>query len=348
MRATLACFSLLTACSHRPEAPHRSAQVAQPSLAVSSAPAASVAAPPAERISPALLALGRSVERARIERDVKRLARARAPGSPGWKQVQALLQQRLVELGFEIERHAYGTGVNVIGTLRGQSRERVIVSAHYDHIERCAGADDNASGLAAALELARVVSSGASVRSLVVAFWDEEERGLKGSLAYAKRSRAEGDPIVAAIAFDSIGFSRTAEHSQRVPVGFETLLPEQAALLAQRGYRGNFIALVANPSARGTAERITSFASALGLPWIGLEVSALQAAFVPDLFRSDHAAFWFADYPGLLLTDTAELRNPNYHCLGGNDGPATLDYEFLTQVTGSAAAAVAEALQPTP
>jgi Zn-dependent M28 family amino/carboxypeptidase len=259
--------------------------------------------------------------------------------------VRSLLRQRLGELGFQVEEHAYGSGTNVVGTLPGKSAEQVIVSAHYDHIERCAGADDNASGMAAALELARALSRRARVRPLVLAFWDEEERGLKGSLAYANRSRARKEPIAISLSFDAIGVARRAEHSQQVPAGFATLLPEQAALLAARGYRGDFIALVANPSAGAFSMRLASFASELGLPTINLEVSALQAAFVPDLFRSDHAAFWFADYPGLLLTDTAELRNPSYHCLHGSDVPATLDYEFLTRVTSSATAAVAEALQ---
>ena len=136
-----------------------------------------------------MVELGRSVEQKRIERDVQAFALVRPPGSAGWRRVQQLIAKRLTDLGFELERHAYGTGTNLIGTLRGSNDEQVIASAHYDHIEHCAGADDNASGVAAVLELSRLLAGTARGRTLRVAFWDEEERGLLGSRAFAQRAR---------------------------------------------------------------------------------------------------------------------------------------------------------------
>ena len=269
------------------------------------------------------------------------------PGSAGWHRVQQRLQQRLTELGFEVERQEYGTGVNLIGTLRGTSSERVVVSAHYDHIAHCAGADDNASGMAAALEVARLLAPRPRARTLVVAFWDEEERGLIGSRAFSARARERSERILAALSFDAVGVARAAPGSQHVPPGLDKLLPAQAALLAQRGFRADFIALVANTDARPLADRLSAYAGQLELPLLRVDVSTLEAALLPDLFRSDHAAFWLAGYPGLLLTDTAEFRNPAYHCQRASDVPETLDYEFLTRVTGAATAAVAEALEPT-
>ena len=295
---------------------------------------------------PALLELARAVSEKRLTDDVKAFARSRVPGSAGWHRVQERLQRRLTELGFELERQEYGSGVNLIGTRRGASREYVLVSAHYDHIAHCAGADDNASGMAAVLEIARLLASRPRARTLVIAFWDEEERGLLGSRAFAARARERSENIVATLSLDAVGVARAAPGSQRVPPGLDKLLPAQAALLAQRAFRADFIALVANTDARPLADRFSAYAGPLDLPLLRVDVSALEAALLPDLFRSDHAAFWLAGYPGLLLTDTADYRNAGYHCQRAPDLPSTLDYEFLTRVTGAALAAVAETLEP--
>jgi hypothetical protein len=346
--------ALILACSTRkepsPRAVQRDAAVgSENASATVSAPAATaprIVPPPAALPRSALVELGRSVDQKRLERDVQAVAVPRVPKSPGWRRVQQLIEKRLTALGFELERQDYGTGTNLIGTLRGSSSEQVIASAHYDHIERCAGADDNASGVAAALELSRLLVKSPRSRTLRVAFWDEEERGLLGSRAFAQRARQRNEPIVFAVSFDAIGFSSEAAHSQRVPPGFEQLLPNQAAWLAQRNFRGDFIALVASSSAHESAARFATYAEPLQLALLRVEVSPFEATLMPDLFRSDHASFWLSGYPALLLTDTAELRNPAYHCGGAADRPTTLDYGFLARVTGTAVAALADALQP--
>lgn len=347
MRWALVICMALSACSTRKQDPAPLPPPPPPAVtvAVSVAPAIAPAPPVAPAVRPELVTLAKSVERARLERDLKAIARPRSPGSAGWRQVQALLAKRLTELGFELERHEYGTGTNLIGRLRGTSREQVIASAHYDHLAVCAGADDNASGVAAALEVARVLAAQPRTRTLVVAFWDEEERGLLGSRAFATRARQRGEPVAVALSFDAIAFVSRTERSQRVPPGFERFLPTQAAELARRGYRGDFVALVSSSNARELADSLALYAPALELPLIRVDISPLEATLMPDLFRSDHASFWLSGYPALLLTDTAELRNPNYHCTGGSDAFATLDLGFLTRVAGTAAAALADTLQ---
>ena len=349
MRSVVLALLWLSSCSRcsAPAPAQRAAhsEAAQPSLAtVPAAPEPPSAQSEQVKPRPELLALGRAVERARLERDVKALARVRTPGSAGWKQVQQLLASRLSALGFDVEQQVYATGLNVIGTLKGEHSDRVLVSAHYDHIARCAGADDDASGLAAALELGRLLAPQRHVHTLVIAFWDEEERGLLGSRAYVERAQAQQLPISVALSFDAVGVASDKQRSQRTPAGFATLLPEQAALLAERGSRADFLAIVANPSARALAERLLAYAAPLGLQTMSVEVPLLQAALMPDLFRSDHASFWLAGYPGLLLTDTAELRNPRYHCQQGSDSADSLDYGFLSRVTGTALAATADLL----
>ena len=338
---------LLGGCSLRPDPapPAARGKVIAPPRATPAPLASEQSQPrPEPGPRPELLELARAVERARLERDVHSLARVRTPGSAGWKQVQRLLVERLSSLGFEVELQSYGTGVNVIGTLKGEHGDPLLISAHYDHIARCAGADDNASGLAAALELARLLAPRPHVNPLVIAFWDEEERGLFGSHAYATRAQARGQPISVALSFDGVGAASDRERSQRTPEGFAALLPEQAALLSARGSRADFVAVVANPRANLLARRLLRYAAPLGLQTMYLEVPLLQAALMPDLFRSDHASFWLAGYGALLLTDTAELRNPRYHCQQGSDSPETLDYAFLSRVAGTTLAATAELL----
>src|SRR5690606_6446465 len=100
--------------------------------------------------------------------------------------VQDLCADRLTELGYEVTLHNYGSGVNVIGRRPGATApdEIVMVGAHYDHIDDCRGADDNASGVAAALEIARVLATVETQRTTMIACWDQEELGLIGSEAF--------------------------------------------------------------------------------------------------------------------------------------------------------------------
>ncbi len=287
----------------------------------------------------------RRVEQRRLEADVRALAVPREPGSAGWKQVQTIALERLAQAGFELERHEYGSGTNLIATAAGDSPERVLVSAHYDHIESCAGADDNASGVAALLELARVLGSERRARTLVLALWDEEERGLFGSRAYAERARARNEPLALAISLDSIGFASDAPNSQSVPAELARLFPKPAEWLKNRGNRADFLALVASTSASAGALVFSEQAAARGLPLLRIDLAPLQALLAPDLFRSDHASFWFFGYPALLISDTAEFRNPSYHCSARADTPETLNYSFLAAVTDVVTAATAELLE---
>src|SRR5205823_1076260 len=101
-------------------------------------------------------------EQARYVKDLEFVAKERTPGSPHWKEVQDLCATRFKDLGFMVELEEYATGVNVIGTRVGADTPIDIVSigAHYDHIPGCPGADDNATGVAGLLEVARVLSQG--------------------------------------------------------------------------------------------------------------------------------------------------------------------------------------------
>jgi Zn-dependent M28 family amino/carboxypeptidase len=267
--------------------------------------------------------------------DLNFIALPRPPKSAQWQAVQDLCADRLTSLGFQVERQSYGSGVNVIGVRSGASAagERVLISAHYDHINDCPGADDNASGVAGTLEAARVLATGSFRRALVVAFWDEEERGMVGSAAYATRAKAAGESIPLALVMDLIGFKSDAPNSQTMPAGFNLVFPTQVAKLQANQSRADFIAVVANESAATSAQQIEGHAQEVAQPFVTMPLTAAQigSSLYSDLLRSDHASFWKAGYPALFLSDTADLRNSHYHCASGPDVVADLNTEFAVK-----------------
>ncbi len=292
-------------------------------------------------------ALADCTDQALYTADLTFIADIRMPGSPHWQAVQDLCADRLAELGYDVQLQDYGTGINVVGMRPGTTSpdELVVIGAHYDHIPECLGADDNASGVAATLEIARLLAKVPFERSIVIGCWDEEEDGLIGSEAFVAAS-ATSD-IVVNFNFDMIGVRRTEENTQTVPPGFEIVFPDQSAEIQATGNRGDFIAIITSASANehalalaAAAARITLRNAVLAIPG-GSETSDLFA----DLRRSDHAAFWDAGKPAVFLTDTGEFRHDNYHCIGGPDVVADLDLTFAADVTRISVEASAIALK---
>ncbi len=269
-----------------------------------------------------------------------------------WQAAQDRCASELERLGFRVERHDYGTGINVIGVLPGVEKpdEHVIVAAHYDSVIGCGGADDNASGVAGALEAARVLSTQRYARTLVVACWDEEEQGLIGSTAYARRAKARETKIVANYTLEMIGYASDEPHSQRLPAGLDLVFPTQARQIADNEFRGDFITVVGddiNPAAPAAME---AHGTAVGLPVVRLElVEGFRGApEFGDLRRSDHAPFWDLGYPGIMVTDTSEFRNPNYHCAWAPDAVDDIDIAFASKVVQAVVGSAAEQLEVRP
>jgi Zn-dependent M28 family amino/carboxypeptidase len=296
------------------------------------------------------------VEPQRYHQDLVAITGSRPPGSAHWQEVQDLCADRLSALGFSVERHAYETGVNVIGVLPGSdlASERVLVSAHYDHLDGCPGADDNATGVAGALEIARVLSRGRYRRTAVVACWDQEERASNGGLgstlgsrAFAARARERSEIITASFVLEMIGYRSTEPESQRMPEGLERVFPEPLAQIARNQSRGDFVLLVADPLSRLAADRLELYGRALELSTVALRLDEEQIAApaLSGLRRSDHGSFWSSGYPAILLTDTAEYRNPHYHCENGPDTVEDLDDGFAAQIIGATLGATVDALE---
>jgi len=287
------------------------------------------------------------VDSDRIEQDVQTIAKPRPPSSKHHLAVRNLCAERLSALGYTVTLHPYGTGTNVVGTKPGfsKSQQQVILSAHYDHLAGCPGADDNASGLAAVLETARVLITARFDRSLLIACWDEGEQGQVGSAAYAREARARDDRIVGMFSYEALGYASSEPGSQQVPDRFEEAFPDLALALLESDYRANFLTVVAETATEPVAAAVVRHGQALGLPVHVLSLTERQKVKQQELPRSDHASFWDAGFPALLLTDTGSFRNPHHHCQTTPDAPATLDYQFTTTTTRAGLGAAVELLR---
>jgi len=238
------------------------------------------------------------------------------------------LEKSLSGYGYQVSSQEYiadgKTVRNIVAEIPGSSRrsEIVVVGAHYDTVFDCPGADDNTSGVAALLELARLLKAthpGRTVR--FVAFVNEEppyfQTAKMGSWVYAKKVHADHENIVAALSLETVGMYSDAADSQHYPAGFDLLYPSQ----------GNFIAFVGNVASRGLVrDTVRSFRRTTEFPSQGSAVPG----WITGVGWSDHWSFWQEGYPAVMVTDTALFRNPNYH--QPSDKPDTLDYDRMARV----------------
>ena len=210
--------------------------------------------------------------------------------------------------------------------VRGRQPEIVLVGAHYDSVVGCPGANDNGSGVAALLSLARRFAGKTPGKTLrFVAFVNEEPPFFQseemGSFVYAKRCKEHGDKITAMISLETIGYFSDEPGSQKYPApGMGFSYPT----------KGNFIGFASDTGSRALlCEVVAAFRQAGRLPCEG---ASLPAA-IPGIGWSDHWAFWQFGYPAIMVTDTAPFRYPDYH--EPTDTPDKLDYDrFALVVSG--------------
>ena len=242
------------------------------------------------------------------------------------------------------------TGVNIIGSRPGSDIELrpLLVSAHYDTTQDSPGADDNASGVAAMLECAAVLQSAPLKRPIEFVAFDMEEaqperEGLVGSSAFVSYlDGIEGPPVFEGLFnLEMVGYT-SGPGGQGHPPGFELVLPDTFAKVKERDFKGDFMAAVALGESASLSREFIS-ASRKWTPELSvlpIEI-AIPIPQLTDIFRSDHSPFWAAGIRAIMITDTADFRNPNYH--KPTDTPDTLDYGFLTLAAKSLTAAVLDA-----
>jgi hypothetical protein len=278
---------------------------------------------------PALTA-GQQALATELRRDVETLCRvgSRNHWRPEAMQAAAShIEASLAAAGYRVERHAYApdvAGENLLAEIRGTTRpgEIVVIGAHYDSVDGSPGADDNASGVAALLAIARRLAAEKPARTIrLVAFANEEPPHFQtadmGSWAYARREHERGANVVAMLSLEMLGYYDARPGSQQYPAVLAPFYPN----------RGDFIAFAGNTGSRAIVRKsVLAFRAASPVP--------AESAAVPELIReigwSDQWSFWQFGWPALMVSDTAFFRNPNYHM--PSDTPETLDYERMARV----------------
>ena len=244
-----------------------------------------------------------------------------------YEQAAAYIESMLRDAGWGVTRQTYeapeGRSHNIIAERLGtqQPEQIVVIAAHYDSLRGTVGANDNASGVAALLELARAFNQPLPRTVRLVALANEEPpffmTDLMGSYVYAKACRERGDNVVAMISFDGLGYYSDEPGSQRLPTEIETEHPAA----------GNFISVVGKPGMEALADQVQqAFRSGSRLP---IE-AGIAPETVPGVAFSDHWSFWQFKYPAVMLTDTLPFRYPHYHSKA--DTPEKLDYKKMAGV----------------
>ncbi|HSG81032.1 MAG TPA: M28 family peptidase [Gemmatimonadota bacterium] len=284
------------------------------------------------------------VEPARLEADVRRLEEPRHPVSApaALERAETYIAAQLSAAGLGVERQEFtlrgDSYNNVVGTLDGREPELpwLLVGAHFDTVSGSPGADDNASGVATMLEVARQASLLRTRRTLqFVGFNLEEPQDLVGtyrvgSARFARRARREGRRYEGALVLEMVGYTDRRSGSQQVPPLVFKRIPDTGTFLTAVGDgRSRRLLRAFGDAARSHVPDLT----------VVTYGTRLRGWMLPLTRLSDNASFWDRRYPSLMITDTAFLRNPHYHQI--TDRADTLDFEFMANVARAVLAALA-------
>lgn len=290
-----------------------------------------------------------AVDPSLLYQHVSRIAAGPRPaGSPALAEARAYVTGQLQEAGWQVAARPFeafsdsGTplsGINLIAAPADrpwEGRPRFCLGAHLDARDESPGADDNASAVAALLEIARLLPArwpAAPLFDLELVAFDLEEYGMLGGAERARECRTESIDLRGMVALEMLGYAVDTPQSQALPRSLAGKYPSV----------GNWIAVIGNQISERLIARFREGLTCVpGLPVETLEVpengNLLQATRL-----SDHSPFWDAGYPALMITDTAFLRNPHYHM--PTDTIDTLNFEFLTRVTQGCLEAVIRILE---
>ncbi len=243
------------------------------------------------------------------------------------EEARMYIEEQFSACGYEIRHDAYQvsgrTCRNIVVELPADAPAApvLIVGAHYDTAPGTPGADDNASGVAALLELARRLAGQRQALSVRWAAFTLEEppffrTRLMGSRVHARACRRRGERVAGMISLEMLGYYDGRPGSQHFPLPFmRHFFPD----------RGDFIAVAGNFASRRLVRRVAKL-----LEGIEPGVEHIALPLVPGTGLSDNWSFWKEGYPAVMLTDTAFFRNCHYH--QPSDLPGTLDYGRLSRL----------------
>jgi Zn-dependent M28 family amino/carboxypeptidase len=259
---------------------------------------------------------------------LEQIVRERDPyiASEGHFYVREYIRQQLSQWGavevheFQIQgREHQNLILNLPAQATAADRPPILIGAHYDAVVGTPGADDNASGVAGLLELARLFSDQPARFPIRLVAFDMEEYGMLGSQAYAQDLKQQGAALRLMLSLEMIGYCDATSGSQQYPAGLQMFYPD----------RGNFIGLVGNLATIPDLMTLSGAIKRHNIPCEWLPAGQ-RGVLVPETRLSDHAPFWDCGYRALMVTDTSFMRNPHYH--KASDRLETLDLAFLTGV----------------
>ncbi|QMU70034.1 M20/M25/M40 family metallo-hydrolase [Streptacidiphilus sp. P02-A3a] len=276
--------------------------------------------------------------------DVERHVSALTATGPRWREDEQNVQHALRHLrdelsdyGYQVVEKPYGEAphqVNLFAVLPGRDRVAplVEVGAHWDSVQGSPGADDNASGVAGVLETARVLHAlGPRERGVRFCLFGEEEEWMLGSRSHVADLDADGEAVEGLIVLEMIGFRDRRPGAQGSPLRIPGVFSPPTT--------GDFVALIADLRSLPFANAVQRSARTY-VPGLRIYPIKRLGGLLRDAARSDHLPYWRTGRRGLLITDTANLRNPHYH--QATDTLATLDLDFAAEVTRAVAGAVVQ------
>lgn len=240
----------------------------------------------------------------------------------------AYLEQQLTGLGYIVSRQPFDDGhvrnLDVTIEPADAKAPTLVIGAHYDSAFTAPGANDNGTGAAAVLELARMLADlrgKAPLRIRLALFVNEEppffQTDRMGSLLYARRLKASGERVAGMLSLETIGWFSDTPGSQHYPFPLSALYPDT----------GNFVAFVGTTWSRSWVRRVTgAFRETAQFPSVG----GTAPGFVTGIDWSDHWSFEQAGIPAVMVTDTATFRYPWYHTT--EDTPDKVDYQRLARI----------------
>ncbi|WP_026731869.1 M28 family peptidase [Fischerella sp. PCC 9605] len=259
---------------------------------------------------------------------------------PERSRTRTYITSQLKKFGWKPQLQKFSEGVNIFAERQGTDKQAgaILVGAHYDTVAISPGADDNATGIAVLLEIARILGSRPTPRTLQLAFFDKEEVGLLGSQAFTQKA-ANLQNLHGAIVMDMVGYACYTPGCQQYPTSIPVTPPSD---------KGDFLAVVGDtehlqllnafqnsqvisPTSLNKAETLSPTSLKKGdvnLPPVLTLPIPFKGLLTPDTLRSDHAPFWLQGVGAVLITDTANLRTPHYH--QASDTPSTIERSFFT------------------
>jgi aminopeptidase YwaD len=241
------------------------------------------------------------------------------------EQAAQYIQKEFLKVGLKVSEDSFQWEgrcyKNVVAEKKGESLpdQVFILGAHYDTVPGSPGADDNASAIAVLLEVARNIQTLKMNSTVKLIAFSIEEYEQGGSAHYAEKARRAGEKIIGMVCLEMVGFTGS---KQSYPSYWNS---------KQYPNVGDFIGIVGNERSKSLLERVyQSFKT--HVPELPTEYLLVQrnGEEMEEGRLSDHSSFWDQGFPALMVTDTAFLRNPNYHL--PSDTMETLDFEFMRKV----------------